>query len=155
TDEVIPVWEAQNQGYVSVGLHVDSEDWQRPGVAAIVNNVITRIASAPADCNDQSDEQCSRNVVLLHDSGGDRTQTIAALPILIDTLRNRGYRFVPVSELAGLSPEQAMPPLSRSDHAVASIDLAVFELLGFSVRALALLFGVAITLGIARALVIS
>jgi peptidoglycan-N-acetylglucosamine deacetylase len=155
TDEVVPVLAAQNRGYISVGLHVDSEDWQRPGVPGIVNNVLSRIASGPPDCNDQSEAQCSRNVVLLHDSGGDRSQTLAALPIIIDTLRARGYRFVPVSELAGLSPLQAMPPLSPSDHTAAEIDLAVFELLGFSVRALGVLFTVAITLGIGRALVLS
>lgn len=155
TDEVVPVLEAQDRGYISVGLHVDSEDWQRPGVPAILNNVLSRIESAPANCNDQSDPQCSRNVVLLHDSGGDRSQTIAALPIIIDTLRARGYRFVPVSELAGLSRQQAMPPLSPSDHAAAEVDLAVFELLGFSVRLLGILFAVAITLGIGRALLLS
>ncbi len=154
-DEILPVWEAQNRGYVSVGLHVDSEDWQRPGVPTIVNNVVSRVLSAPADCADVSDEQCSRNIVLLHDSGGDRNQTIAALPIIIDTLRARGYRFVAVSELAGLTPGQAMPPLSDSDHLAARIDLGLFELLGFSVRALSFLFAAAITLGIGRALVLS
>ncbi|GAA3893923.1 glycosyltransferase [Sphingomonas limnosediminicola] len=154
-DEILPVWEAQNRGYVSVGLHVDSEDWQRPGVPAIVNNVLSRVLSAPSTCNDESDAQCSRNIVLLHDSGGDRSQTVAALPILIDALRAHGYRFVPVSELAGLSPNQAMPPLSKSDHLAARIDLGLFELVGFSVRALGFLFAAAITLGIARALVLS
>ena len=74
-DEILPVWEAQNRGYLSVGLHVDSEDWQRPGVAAIVNNVVSGATSGGSDCNDQSESQCSRNVVLLHDSGGDRSQT--------------------------------------------------------------------------------
>src|SRR6185437_2663161 len=118
----------------------DSEDWQRPGVQTIVNNVLSRILSAPPHCDSTSESQCSRNVVLLHDSGGDRSQTIAALPIIIDTLRARGYRFVPVSELAGLSPMQAMPPLSPSDHAAARIDLALFE---------------SITLGIARALALT
>jgi cellulose synthase/poly-beta-1,6-N-acetylglucosamine synthase-like glycosyltransferase len=48
-----------------------------------------------------------------------------------------------------------MPPLSPSDHAAAQVDLAVFELLGFSIRLLGVLFGVAITLGIGRALVLS
>ncbi|MGN6848209.1 MAG: glycosyltransferase [Sphingomicrobium sp.] len=154
-DEVIPVWEAQNRGYISVGLHVDSEDWQRPGVPTIVNNVLTRILQAPPRCDDNSDAQCSRNVVLLHDSGGDRSETIAALPIIIDTLRAHGYRFVPVSELAGLSPIQAMPPLSPADHFAARVDLALFELLSFAIRALGFLFAAAITLGIARALILT
>jgi cellulose synthase/poly-beta-1,6-N-acetylglucosamine synthase-like glycosyltransferase len=154
-DEVIPVQDAQNRGYISVGLHVDSEDWQRPGVPAIVNNVLSRVLTAPGTCNDESDAQCSRNVVLLHDSGGDRSQTVAALPIIIDTLRARGYQFVPVSELAGLTPTQAMPPLSSSDQVAARVDLGLFELLGFSIKALGFLFAAAITLGIGRALVLS
>jgi cellulose synthase/poly-beta-1,6-N-acetylglucosamine synthase-like glycosyltransferase/spore germination protein YaaH/peptidoglycan/xylan/chitin deacetylase (PgdA/CDA1 family) len=154
-DEVVPVWEAQNRGYVSVGLHVDSEDWQRPGVQTIVNNVLNRISSGPSSCTDQSDPQCSRNIVLLHDSGGDRSQTVAALPVLIDTLRARGYRFVPVSELAGLTPLQAMPPLSSSDRLAARTDLAVFELLSFSIKAVGFLFAAAISLGIGRALVLT
>jgi cellulose synthase/poly-beta-1,6-N-acetylglucosamine synthase-like glycosyltransferase len=92
---------------------------------------------------------------LLHDSGGDRSQTVEALPILIDTLRARGYRFVPVSELAGISPQQAMPPLSPQDHAAARIDLGLFELVGFSIRALGFLFAAAISLGIARAVLLT
>ena len=154
-DEILPAWDAQNRGYISVGLHVDSEDWQRPGVPAIINNVLSRIESAPPTCNDTSESQCSRNVVLLHDSGGDRSQTVAALPILIDTLRAHGYRFVAVSELAGLSPSQAMPPLSRSDHLAARVDLGLFELLSFLIKALGFLFAAAITLGIGRALVLT
>jgi len=142
-DEIFPALEAQERGYISVGLHVDSEDWQRPGAAAIVNNVLSGIFSKRG------------NIVLLHDSGGDRTQTIAALPEIIDRLRAAGYRFVPVSALAGLSRDQAMPPLSRGDRAVASIDLAVFESLGFFVKALAFLFAAAISLGILRAVALS
>jgi cellulose synthase/poly-beta-1,6-N-acetylglucosamine synthase-like glycosyltransferase/peptidoglycan/xylan/chitin deacetylase (PgdA/CDA1 family)/spore germination protein YaaH len=154
-DEIRPVWAAQNRGYVSVGLHVDSEDWQRPGVDTIVNNVVSRITTADPHCTDESESQCSRNVVLLHDSGGDRSQTIAALPVIIDTLRAHGYRFVPVSELAGLSPEQAMPPLSPGDQLAANTDLALFGFLSFAIQALNFLFAAAITLGIGRALLLT
>jgi cellulose synthase/poly-beta-1,6-N-acetylglucosamine synthase-like glycosyltransferase/peptidoglycan/xylan/chitin deacetylase (PgdA/CDA1 family)/spore germination protein YaaH len=150
-DEIVPAWQAQNHGYLSVGLHVDSEDWQRPGVSAIVSNVVTN-ALKNDRCDSPAEIQCSHNVVLLHDSGGDRSQTIAALPIIIDTLRARGYHFVPVSELAGLSAQQAMPPLSPADHASARIDLGAFELVGFLIRALNFIFAAAIILGIARAL---
>lgn len=38
------------------------------------------------------------NIILMHDSGGDRTQTIKLLPILIDRMRAEGYSFVPVSQ---------------------------------------------------------
>jgi cellulose synthase/poly-beta-1,6-N-acetylglucosamine synthase-like glycosyltransferase/peptidoglycan/xylan/chitin deacetylase (PgdA/CDA1 family)/spore germination protein YaaH len=153
-DEILPALEAQKRGYLSVGLHVDSQDWQRPGVAAIVRNVVTNVLKNER-CDEPSETQCSHNVVLMHDSGGDRSETVAALPIIIDQLRARGYRFVPVSELAGLSVQQAMPPLSPSDYRAARIDLALFELLGFIIHALGVLFAVAIALGVARAVALA
>ena len=152
---MVPVWEAQNSGYVSVGLHVDSEDWQRPGVPAIVNNVLSRIASAPPNCDDTVENQCSRNIVLLHDSGGDRSQTIAALPIIIDTLRAHGYRFVPVSELAGISRDAGDAAAVAPDAAAARIDFGLFERSAFSSAPLGYLFAMAITLGIARAVALT
>ena len=51
-DEILPVWEAQNRGLLSVGLHVDSEDWQRPGVPAIVNNVVSDVLQRTTSCDD-------------------------------------------------------------------------------------------------------
>ena len=142
-DEIKPALEAQQRGYISVGLHVDAQDWQRPGVQAIVDNVLGGVLAKRG------------NVVLLHDSGGERSQTIAALPTIIDRLRAAGYRFVPVSELAGLSRDQAMPLLTPGERAGASVDLAVFESLGFFVNALTFLFAAAISLGIMRAVVLS
>ena len=153
-DEILPVSEAQNRG-----LHFGRAACRQRGLAAArrARHRQQRALAGHwrAKCTDQSDAQCSRNVVLLHDSGGDRSQTVAALPILIDALRARGYTFVPVSELAGLSPSQAMPPLSSADHLAARIDLGLFELVGFAIRALGFLFAAAISLGIARALVLS
>ena len=146
-DEILPALEAQNRGYISVGLHVDSEDWQRPGVQQIVDNVLRGVISATPER--------SGNIVLLHDSGGDRSQTIAALPIIIDQLIARGYRFVPVSSLAGLSRAQAMPMLSPADRVTARFDLALFDLLDFAIYMLGLLFALALTLGIARALILT
>jgi peptidoglycan/xylan/chitin deacetylase (PgdA/CDA1 family) len=142
-DEIKPALEAQERGYISVGLHVDGEDWRRPGAPAIVDYVTSGVLAKRG------------NIVLLHDSGGERSQTIAALPVIIDRLRAAGYRFVPVSALAGLSRDQAMPLLSPGERAGASIDFAVFESLGLIVKALTLLFAVAITLGILRAVVLS
>ena len=51
------------------------------------------------------------NIILMHDSGGDRSQTVKLLPVLIDTLRAQGYSFVPVSELGGFTRDQVMPRL--------------------------------------------
>jgi peptidoglycan/xylan/chitin deacetylase (PgdA/CDA1 family) len=70
---------------VNVAWTLDSKDYTRPGVAAIVRNVIGGIRPGA--------------IVLLHDGGGDRSQTIAALPVLVHDLRLRGYRMVTVPRL--------------------------------------------------------
>lgn len=146
-DEIVPAATAERLGYMTVGLHVDPSDWKRPGVQHIVDETIRQVeASSP---------ERSGQVVLLHDSGGDRSQTIAALPRIIHELRARGYRFVPISELAGLTSQDVMPKISRSDRLAASADLALFTALGSVEIILRWLFLLAISLGITRALVLS
>lgn len=146
-DEIVPVAEAQRRGYLSVGLHVDPDDWKRPGVQEIVQRTIGGVEAG--------DATSSGNIVLLHDSGGDRAQTVEALPLLIDALRARGYRFVPVSALAGLSPAAVNPPISSGDRFAAEADLALFSTIGWMTIAIKWIFLVAISLGIARAILLS
>jgi len=81
--------------YYIVLANYDSQDWQRPGVASILRN-----ASPPGTTG---------GIVMLHDGGGDRSQTAAAVPQLIARLRARGFRFVTVSQLAGLAPAVTEP----------------------------------------------
>ena len=154
-DELGPVYAAQQRGYISVGLHVDAEDWQRPGVQAIIDNVVDGVAKRGTGCASGDDSQCSHNIVLLHDAGGDRQQTIEALPTIIEKLRAMGFTLVPVSELAGLSRDQAMPAISPGDRAAAQADLFLFGTLGAVVTALGWIFLFAISIGILRAVVLS
>ena len=51
------------------------------------------------------------SIILLHDGGGNRQATIDALPVLIEALRDHGYKIVPVSELMGKTRAEVMPPL--------------------------------------------
>ena len=146
-DEIGPVAQAQAMGYLSVGLHVDPGDWKRPGVQQIVDATVRQVEAG--------DAERSANIVLLHDAGGDRSQTVAALPLLIHALRERGYRFVPVSALAGWRPGTVNPPLDAGDVTAARADLLLFLTLGWGSRALHWLFAIAITLGIARAVTLS
>ncbi|HWN27039.1 MAG TPA: glycosyltransferase, partial [Actinomycetospora sp.] len=91
---------AGRAGYVTVLTDVDGEDWQRPGVDAIVRN------STP--------QNGAGATVLLHDAGGDRAQTVAALDRLIPQLQAQGYRFATVSDAAGLGPYgRPAPPRDR------------------------------------------
>ena len=146
-DELIPALQAQQDGYLNVGLHVDTEDWQRPGVAAIVRNGMAGVLAGDADR--------SGNVILLHDGGGDREQTIQALPTLIEGLKARGFRFVTVSQLLDLTPAQVMPKVAGGDLLAVRADVGIFLVLAGLAAALKWIFFFAITLGILRAVLLA
>jgi cellulose synthase/poly-beta-1,6-N-acetylglucosamine synthase-like glycosyltransferase/peptidoglycan/xylan/chitin deacetylase (PgdA/CDA1 family) len=78
------------QGYVTVLADRTTEDWRRPGVDAIVR------AATP--------EPRRGAIVVFHDSGGDRTQTVAAVDRLLTDLGGKGYHFPTVSEGLDLPP---------------------------------------------------
>jgi peptidoglycan/xylan/chitin deacetylase (PgdA/CDA1 family) len=76
---------------------VDTSDYARPGVNRIV---YTAVSGAQPGA-----------IVLMHDGGGDRAETVAALPRIIARLRQRGYRLVTVSQLvADDPPPRNQPP---------------------------------------------
>ncbi|MGN6103295.1 MAG: glycosyltransferase [Devosia sp.] len=139
--EVQPIDLAQSMGYLTVGLKVDPDDWMRPGTDAIVKRVLDQVSDP--------DPAQRGQVVLLHDSGGDRSQTVAALPQIIDALRARGFQLVTVSQLAGLTRDQAMPPLPAGSHA-SWVDVPVFKALRTAGTTLSGLFLAAIWLGLGR-----
>ncbi|MBW8734172.1 MAG: polysaccharide deacetylase family protein, partial [Asticcacaulis sp.] len=160
TDELHPALIAQQLGYTNVGLHVDSEDWQRPGAQQIVKNTLDGVRDgvlneASDHCQNEPDDCRSGSIVLLHDSGGVRTQTIEALPAIIHALKAQGFQFVTVGDLVGLTPEQVMPKLSGAELAEVRFDVGIFMSLAWLAEALKWLFIVAIVLGITRALVLS
>ncbi len=135
-DELVPAAIASDRGYIIAGLHLDSEDWERPGVDAIIRNVLN--------------SRSRGNVVLLHDGGGDRAQTLAAIGPLIDSLRARGDTLVPLSALAGDGKLVGMPPLPRGEEASRFLEFAGFAAIGGAEWVLTWLFLVAVVLGLAR-----
>jgi peptidoglycan/xylan/chitin deacetylase (PgdA/CDA1 family) len=78
---------ARSLGMITVNWDVDTVDWSTPGTGTIYQRAVAAR---------------SGSIILEHFGGGPRYQTLAALPQEITTLRNRGYRFVTVSELLGL-----------------------------------------------------
>ncbi|MFI1004013.1 bifunctional polysaccharide deacetylase/glycosyltransferase family 2 protein [Streptomyces galbus] len=79
-----PVYEKLGEeGYTSVFVDTDSDDWKKPGVSKIVR------WATPEDGKGAS--------VLFHDAGGERSQTIAALPEYIEKMKAKGYTFTTVS----------------------------------------------------------
>ncbi len=146
-DELGPALIAQQHGYTVVGLHVDPNDWQRPGTDEIVRQVLQQV-------DDQTPDR-STNVVLLHDGGGNREQTIEALPQIIAGLRARGYSFVTASGLVNIPQSVAMPEVTGRDLLAVRTDVGIFIALALASAALSWLFYVAIALGIARAVLMA
>ncbi|MGZ2356650.1 bifunctional polysaccharide deacetylase/glycosyltransferase family 2 protein [Streptomyces sp. 372A] len=80
--------QAGAEGYLTAFIDKDTDDWKRPGVDSIVK-------AAMPDLPGQG------QMILLHDAGGDRAQTLAALPIIIEKLKAQGYTFKTTGEALG------------------------------------------------------
>ena len=75
---------------------VDTSDYARPGITRIV---YTAVSGARAGA-----------IILMHDGGGDRSETVAALPHVIARLRQRGFRLVTLSQLVAADPPPSHQP---------------------------------------------
>lgn len=83
-------------GMTTVIWNNDSRDWSIPGTSTIINRVLASVGNG--------------TIILLHDGGGNRQQTIAALPTIIQHLQARHYQFVTLAQLAAHAPgEEATP----------------------------------------------
>ncbi|MFD4652701.1 glycosyltransferase [Streptomyces sp. NPDC057889] len=76
-----------SRGYITVVNNTDSEDWKRPGVDEIIRRATPKGGKGA--------------IVLMHDSGGDRSQTVAALDRFLPQLQSQGYDFVNLTEALG------------------------------------------------------
>jgi peptidoglycan-N-acetylglucosamine deacetylase len=133
----------QRLGYITVEMNIDPDDYSRPGKDTIVQRVIDQVEKDPKS-----------HVILLHDGGGDRQQTVAALPEIIDKLRAKGYRFVTISQLIGKDfHENLFPAVMVGQERIIGLDRFVFEG-GFQLsRILQIIFLLSILLGVSRVLI--
>lgn len=142
-EEVEPAIRAEKLGYIIVGLRIDPGDW-KPGVTP--DEIVQKTIDKAMDTNPETRGQ----VVLLHDSGGDRAATIEALPRLIHELRARGFKFVSVSTLGGWSRDQVMPLLPPSQSVYTRTDALAFLFLSTGGWLLQWAFIIGIVLGLVR-----
>jgi peptidoglycan-N-acetylglucosamine deacetylase len=142
-EEILPVLRAQKAGYVTVGERIDPRDWEK-GVSA--DEIVSEISSELHSPEDPG------HVILLHDAGGDRSATVAALPRILDSLQAQGYRFVPLSELLGQTRAQIMPAPSGVEMRWARIEGGAFDSQGAFKKIIGMLFLWAIYLTLARSL---
>ena len=127
-DQAAPIDRIQNMGYVILGNKIDTNDWDehpRKSPQEIVDSVFQQIAGMNAR------PWTKGSIILLHDGGGDRSATVAALPLLITSLRAHGYEIVPVSDLLGKTRAEVMLPLTPHQRWQAWADSLTFFFVGF------------------------
>jgi cellulose synthase/poly-beta-1,6-N-acetylglucosamine synthase-like glycosyltransferase/peptidoglycan/xylan/chitin deacetylase (PgdA/CDA1 family)/spore germination protein YaaH len=150
-DQAEPVERIQQRGYVIVGDKIDTNDWDvhpRKTPQEIVDYVFDQI-------NQSATRPWMRgSIILLHDGGGDRSATVAALPVLINALRAHGYQIVPVSQLIGQTRDEVMPPLNKQQRYYAAVDSLAFFFLGFFNHLVIFVFFVGDVLMSARLIII-
>jgi len=100
--QLVAIRAATDAGYVVVLADHDSEDWRRRGTASIVTGSLPRATEG--------------SIVMFHDAGGDRSQTVAALPAVIEGYRSRGYAFTTVSGGVGLAAAAGDQPAPAARH---------------------------------------
>src|SRR5271166_683834 len=124
-DQVKPLEFSQDMGYTTVGNRIDPNDWSnnpRHSAEQISNYVLAHLP--PCGPNDP---RCG-NIVLLHDGGGNRAETVRALPMIIEGIRARGYEVAPVYELLGKTRPDVMAPLPAGERWAARLDALGFWL---------------------------
>lgn len=147
--EIEPIRRAQGYGYTTISETIDPRDWD-VGVSAkgIIDEVDAEIATSITE-----NDTAATHIILLHDAGGNRAATVAALPQLIDSYRAKGYRFAGVGDLIGKDRSQVMPGTGNEEMRMARIEGGGLDIKARFRQALGVLFLTAIFATLARSLI--
>ncbi len=122
-DQAAPAYQIQKMGYTIIGNKIDTGDWderQRKSPQGITDDVLAFLQMM------KTKPQFRGSIILLHDGGGNRSVTVATLPVLIDGLRAHGYAIEQVSDLMGKTRAEVMPPLNAHERWQARVDSVAF-----------------------------
>ncbi|MGA2352527.1 MAG: glycosyltransferase [Terracidiphilus sp.] len=150
-DQAAPVERIQQAGYTIIGSKLDTSDWNEhphKSPQEITQTILDQLEIM------KTKPQFRGSIILLHDGGGDRSATVAALPMLIDTLRAHGYAIVPVSQLMGKTTADVMPKITFLQYLRALPDSIAFSSLAIMGEFIVLVFFVGDILMGARLLLI-
>lgn len=130
-DQAAPADHIQQMGYTIIGNKIDTDDWNehpRKSPQQITDGVMQQLDVM------KTRPWFRGSIILMHDGGGDRSATVAALPTLITSLRAKGYEIVPVSELMGKTTAEVMPPIAPQLRWQARIDSVAFFIYGLFIH---------------------
>src|SRR5881409_3152663 len=115
--ELAPLKIAEDLNYLVVLESIDPQDWAKPGADIILQRV--------------KQQRRDGSIILLHDAGGDREQTVEALPRILDYLKTRGDSIVSISTLLGTTRDALMPSTDTKPrtltHFVSSAGFRIFH----------------------------
>jgi peptidoglycan-N-acetylglucosamine deacetylase len=142
-DQVRPLEIPQDLGYITVGNRIDPNDWNlydpsEPHGKRTAEEITGYVLAHLPPCRPE-DLRCG-NIVLLHDGGGDRSETVRALPMIIDGVRARGYEIAPVYDLLGKTRADVMAPLPPGERWLATLDWLAFWLFNFATAGITWVF---------------
>jgi cellulose synthase/poly-beta-1,6-N-acetylglucosamine synthase-like glycosyltransferase/peptidoglycan/xylan/chitin deacetylase (PgdA/CDA1 family)/spore germination protein YaaH len=134
---------ASGLGYLTLGQNIDPEDFSLTDPQEIARRTLALAKDG--------------GVILLHDGGGNRAATLAALPLILDGLAQKGLRLVSPEEITGMSHDALLPPAPRAPVSalIEGADTVVFGVLSALARLLGPAFAFAIALLALRAVVLA
>jgi peptidoglycan-N-acetylglucosamine deacetylase len=149
--ELTPILRGGRLGYMTVGQSINPMDWELTVLAPGVQTAHKRQLRTPDEVAERVVR--SRNeghIILLHDAGGNRSLTVAALPLIITRLQSLGHKFVSASDLCGVSREASMPPIAPRDRMLVAGNHVILSVLWPLQRGLGVIFLIATFFGIFR-----
>jgi peptidoglycan-N-acetylglucosamine deacetylase len=142
-DEIIPIAEAKKYNYYTVGESIDPTDWQKGITADSIVACVIR-------------ERGLGSIILLHDAGGDRSETIKALLRIIKYFRQNGYQFTTIANLLGKSRDYVMPPLAdEKDIFYSKLNYVILETIFWGERLIFALFFIGILFSVGRTIIVA
>lgn len=144
TSEILPVAQSRKENYINIGESIDPEDWEPGKTADQIFNAVVK-------------QQGNGNIILLHDAGGNREATVAALPKIIKYFKQKGYTFTTVGDLMGKKKSELMPAIKSSANSgfLGSGDYFFINFFYYGNLILNIIFSVAIVLAILRTIFIA
>ncbi len=136
-DQVRPLEVVQDMGYISVGDKIDPNDW-RDNPRRTAEQIADAVLAHSPPC-DPKDRLCG-SVILLHDGGGNRAETVRALPLIIEGVRAKGDEVVPLYQLLGKTKADVMPPIPYNERWAARLDWIGFALFDFGIKGITWIF---------------
>lgn len=135
-DEIRAMERGRLNNYTMISKNIETFDWQNPPSSQITDRVMKQLNLG--------------HIVLLHDSGGDRSATVKALPVIIEKLKAEGYQFVTASELTGKTRDQIMPPIQPEEKIYMPFVKAVYTVWGLIQHSFTFLIYTGIGIGFVR-----